>query len=65
MKCQHCHKRKATINYVSKGCFLDFAHAFYQRLCKKCVIRAQLKHAKKVAQNIPKLEKELRKLNEN
>jgi len=41
---------------------LVFSHGLYQRRCKCCVIREQLKHAKKMAKKIEKLEVKLKKI---
>ena len=61
MKCQHCHAREATDNYVGEGGVLAFTHGMYQRWCRICVLEVQLEYAEKIAKNIPKLKKELQK----
>lgn len=60
--CQHCGKRKATINWVGIGGVLDFVHGNYQRWCNYCATKEQLKHARKAAKRIPMLERKLAKL---
>jgi protein-arginine kinase activator protein McsA len=66
MKCQHCNKREATINWVGGGSFLEYNHGFYERWCERCATKEQLKHAKKEMKRLPKLiiklEKKLERL---
>jgi protein-arginine kinase activator protein McsA len=47
MKCQHCHKREATVHWVGEGGVLDFVHGMYEEWCEICSLEAQLAHAKK------------------
>lgn len=62
MICQNCNKRKGTETWVGEGSMLNFTHGYYQMWCKICCLEAQLEHAKKLADTIPKLTEELEKL---
>jgi len=63
--CQNCHKREATVDWVGEGGVLDWTHGLYKKWCKVCVLEAQLKYARKIARNIPKLVKAYKKLVES
>ena len=61
MKCQNCKVHKGTETWLGEGSVLDYAHGNYQMWCKCCVLLAQIKHAKKIANNLPKLVNKLLK----
>jgi hypothetical protein len=60
--CQNCGKREATECWVGEGGVLALVHNMSQSWCKICCIEAQLEYAKKIANKIPDLEKELEEL---
>lgn len=62
MTCQHCNKHKGTQNWVGEGGFLEFSHGMYQVWCQCCILKAQLKYAKKRADQVQILEQKLKKL---
>lgn len=62
MKCQNCQKRDATENWVGNGGMMDFVHGNYQRWCKVCVLKTQIKHLKQQVRRLPILEAKLKKL---
>lgn len=64
-QCQNCHKRKATENWLGEGSILDYIHGNYQRWCKYCVLKEQIKYAEKIVKNLPKLKRELEKEKKN
>lgn len=59
MKCQNCHKHGATLNWVGEGGALGFTHGMYQRWCACCILKAQIKHARKAVGNLSRLERKL------
>ena len=61
MKCQHCHKRKATIKWVGEGGMLAFLHGAYEMWCNRCCDEAQLAFAKKHKDDYKKLLKKMKK----
>lgn len=58
--CSLCKKHKAIMIWTDST--LALTHGLYGYACDCCAIRAQLKHAKEMAKNIPKLQKKLTKL---
>ena len=60
-RCQNCLTYPATEVWSPEGTIAAF-HGLYQYWCKKCVLTKQLTHARKIAANIPQLEKELKNL---
>lgn len=62
MACQQCGERPATENWVGEGGYLALSHGLYRRWCERCVVVAQLEHARKTVAAIPDLETRLREL---
>lgn len=59
--CNNCKQRPATEIWVGDGGVLAYAHGAYQHWCLRCVLEAQLEHARKLATSIPELESKLAK----
>ncbi len=59
MTCQNCQQREATETWVDDGGVFAYAHGMSQRWCLRCVLTAQLEHARKMAAQIPDLERQL------
>jgi hypothetical protein len=53
--CANCGIRQATLNWVGEGGVLAYAHGLASRWCERCVVAAQLEHARKLAASIPDL----------
>ena len=62
MKCENCGKHEGTQKWVGDGGFLAVTHDIYTMWCAHCCLKAQIEYAKKLAADIPKLEKELEKV---
>lgn len=62
MKCENCHKRKATTRWVGEGSVLDFVHGSYQNWCEQCVLEVQIAYAEKHKNDLEKLKEKLKKL---
>ena len=62
MKCQKCGIRPSTVNWIGEGGVLDWAHGMYARWCEICCLSESIKHNRKIAANLPKQEKKLKKL---
>ena len=60
--CQHCHKREASVQWVGDGGIIAMTHGMYENWCDFCATTEQLKHARRSAKHIPRLEKKLKKL---
>ena len=60
--CDQCQERPGTEYWIGDAGALAFAHGFYRRWCRRCVVRAQLAHAREQAALIPALEAELHTL---
>ena len=60
-QCQNCLERPATEVWSPEGTVAAL-HGLYQYWCKRCVLTEQLAYARKIAANIPQLEKELKNL---
>ena len=58
MKCQDCSERDGTEIFTAGGA-LDYSHGLFEMLCKRCVLRRQVEHAKGRAAQLPDLEKRL------
>lgn len=63
-RCQNCNKKRKLFVWVGEGSTMDWVHGNYQMWCEECSLKAQLKHAKKLAKKIPVLEKKLSKIKE-
>lgn len=61
MKCQKCGQREGTETWAPSG-VIGWVHGAYSTWCKRCVVEAQLEHARTAAANIPLLEQLLRDL---
>ena len=57
--CQHCHKRKATIQWVGTGGMMDALHGAFEMWCKRCVLVAQIAYAEEHKFDLENLKKEL------
>lgn len=60
-KCQNCSKHEGTERWIGEGSTMDFVHGNYSMWCMCCIIKYQLKYAKKIAKTIPKLTNKLKK----
>ena len=58
IKCANCQTRPATEIWCDSG-VIGYIHGMGQNWCKRCVIEEQLKHAEKMASQIPILKAEL------
>ena len=54
MTCQRCGEHEATKTWAA-GLF-EFAHGLSQQWCTRCVLTAQLAHARESAAQVPALE---------
>jgi hypothetical protein len=59
MMCQKCGEHPGTECWVGEGGILTWAHGISQQWCRVCVVTAQLDYARKAAENIPDLERQL------
>ena len=57
-RCQKCNSRPATDNWAPDG-VMGYIHGAYARWCHRCVVEAQLDHARDAAKRIPALERKL------
>lgn len=57
--CAKCQHRPGTEIWVGEGGTLAYVHGMYSRWCRRCVIEAQLEHAKTIAATIPALIRQL------
>jgi protein-arginine kinase activator protein McsA len=62
MKCQHCHKREATVNWVGEGGMMNFIHGFYERWCEQCCLEAEVAYAEKHKNDLKNLRRKLHAL---
>ena len=62
MKCQNCLKHKGTDKWVGKGSMMDVIHGNYEIWCKCCMIKAQIEHAEKRANDLENLRKKLKSI---
>ena len=62
--CANCNKRPATKAWTGDGGVMDLVHGNFAFWCEFCILTAQIEHAKKRAACIPKLEADLRSLND-
>jgi hypothetical protein len=60
--CQNCSKHPATKWWTGEGGMIGAVHGFYQAWCDRCVVVAQLEHAKAAAKRVKELERELKKI---
>jgi hypothetical protein len=56
--CRKCNERPATEMWAEGGAFAAI-HGGYEYRCKRCVVAAQLEHAKQMAAMVPQLERDL------
>lgn len=61
-QCENCKQRQGSINWVGEGGALAYSHGMSSWWCEFCATEAQLAHAKKVAADIPDLERRLNEL---
>jgi hypothetical protein len=57
--CANCREREGTELWVGDGGALALVHGMSVRWCRRCVITAQLAHARAMAAQVPSLEREL------
>lgn len=57
--CRNCHARPGTELWVGEGGVLAYVHGPGVYWCRVCVLKVQLKHARKRAAEIPAMEREL------
>lgn len=58
--CSNCNVRKGTERWVGEYDSVTVARTgWHQMWCKRCVVVAQLEHAKRLAATIPELENQL------
>lgn len=57
--CAVCKDRPATQMWAEGG-VLGATHGMYEFRCKRCCLKEQLAYARKMAEEIPRLERELR-----
>jgi hypothetical protein len=61
-KCQKCHKLKATGCWVGNGDVMSAIHGMYEYWCERCMLEAQIKHAKEHKNDLKTLQEKLKKL---
>jgi hypothetical protein len=60
--CRRCKQRMATLWWSDWGTAMALAHGDYEARCERCCVEEQLRHAKELAESIPKLEARLKEL---
>jgi hypothetical protein len=57
--CENCWARPATVKWCGESGLLAFTHGFAKNWCEACALREQVKHAEKVAAELPDLRRRL------
>ena len=57
--CQHCHNRKATIQWIGTGGIMDALHGMFEMWCERCTLEAQITYAEEHKSDLERLKKEL------